>query len=232
MSDQPHRDRAPEPRRRRSSGPTADAAELDALARRLADLGPERHPRGPAGGPVRRHRSGAGRRRSDAAGRRRGRRWLRAAGPGVLVLVGAGVPPPPSRVGRRGVARASADDDPAPHREVAPSRRCPGFEQAHRIGHGRHRRRRPLGGGRPRLTDVDVPAGSHLELWLLDEAVEQLVPLGRSSPAPARHHDPGRRRPRGHPDRRRLPRAGRRRPGPLRRERGPRPDHLTRHGPP
>jgi hypothetical protein len=28
------------------------------------------------------------------------------------------------------------------------------------------------------LTDVDVPPGSHLELWLLDEPVEQLVPLG------------------------------------------------------
>jgi anti-sigma-K factor RskA len=28
------------------------------------------------------------------------------------------------------------------------------------------------------LTDVEVPAGSHLELWLLDEPVQQLVPLG------------------------------------------------------
>ena len=28
------------------------------------------------------------------------------------------------------------------------------------------------------LSDVDVPRGSHLELWLLDEPVEQLVPLG------------------------------------------------------
>lgn len=28
------------------------------------------------------------------------------------------------------------------------------------------------------LSDVDVPPGSHLELWLLDESVEQLVPLG------------------------------------------------------
>ena len=28
------------------------------------------------------------------------------------------------------------------------------------------------------LSDVDVPPDSHLELWLLDEPVEQLVPLG------------------------------------------------------
>jgi hypothetical protein len=172
-------------------GPEADAAELDAVARLLADLptleappaglfeaiaaeafgdADAADPGAPAPSPVqpplralRSVGSPAGQAPTD---RRAGaRRWpLLAAAAAVVVAVG---------VAGALVQRDSADD---PVEQQVQLVALPGFEGAD--GTARLVERGDDREVEVDLSGVDLPAGSHLEIWLLDPAVSQTISLG------------------------------------------------------
>jgi hypothetical protein len=156
-------------------GAEVDAAALDAIARRIGDLGPDAMIQPPPPGLF------AAIEAELAQG---------AEEPAVAEVVE--LPPRRSRrvlIGALGAAAAVLiavttativrDDDPAPTAEEVALEALPEFSGA--AGSATvvlDGDARTVGVD---LTGVDVPAGSHLELWLLDESVEQLVSLGRLS---------------------------------------------------
>jgi hypothetical protein len=168
--------------------PEADAAELDAIARLLADLptleappaglfdaiaaeafgdadaaGPR--PDGPGAPPAPALRSvdpPAARRSEPPTG---ARRWpLLAAAAAVVVAVG---------IAGALVQRSSSDDPVEQQVELVA---LPGFEGAD--GTARLVERGDDREVEVDLSGVDLPAGSHLEIWLLDPAVSQTISLG------------------------------------------------------
>lgn len=149
------------------AGAAPDAAALDALARRLGTLGDaDLVPPAPAAIFAAIEAELAEPPTVVALTARRRPRAALVLGIAAAVLVG---------VVAAGVAW-TGDTDSEPRREQIALVALPGFEgvtgtatlevdgAARSVGVA--------------LTDVDVPEGSHLELWLLDAAVEELVPLG------------------------------------------------------
>jgi anti-sigma-K factor RskA len=181
MTDQPHRDLHPNVAE--AAAGEADAAALDALARRLAALDPDEALVAPPADLFARIEAELAADEAPLAApiplgpRRR---------PRVLVLVGAGVAAAVALV--VGIL-VLPEDEPERRTEVVALEPLPGFEQAggsaSLVISGDER----TVGVDLDLTDVEVPAGSHLELWLLDPAVEQLVPLGVID-GPAGHQIP------------------------------------------
>jgi anti-sigma-K factor RskA len=150
---------------------TEHAAALDAIARRLATLDPSEVIESPPAGLWAAIDAEVARAEPvdvvpvvELASRRSRRAVRMALGAAAVVLVVVAV------------AAVVRDDDASPTTEQVAMEGLPDFADvtgsATVVIDGSTR---SLGVD---LTDVDVPPGSHLELWLLDEAVEQLVPLG------------------------------------------------------
>ncbi len=145
------------------------AADLDAIARRLADLGPDASIPPPPGDLLARIEAELAQDAMAAEGvvpfpttrRRLPVVVLGAAAALVALVVGVVV---------------LRDDTPATTTEQVALEALPGFEgasgEATLVVEGSTRT------VSVDLAAVDVPAGNHLELWLLDDEVAQLVPLG------------------------------------------------------
>jgi anti-sigma-K factor RskA len=150
------------------------AADLDAIARRLADLGPDASIPAPPGDLLARIEAELAQdavaedalsEDVDVVPLRRARRLplvvLGAAAAVVALVVGVVV---------------LSDDSPATTTEQVALEALPGFEgasgEATLVVEGSSR------AVTVDLAAVDVPAGNHLELWLLDDDVAELVPLG------------------------------------------------------
>lgn len=156
-----------------SEGEPIDA-EAAALARRLADLGPDVGLETPPAGLYSAIAAEVAREGEDAPTARPARLvpmerarwrapWLAVAAAAAIVVAVT-------------TAALVGDDGDEPTREEVALEGLAGFESARGVA-------TLVVDGSARsvavdLADVEVPSGSHLELWLLDEPVQELVPLG------------------------------------------------------
>lgn len=155
-----------------------DAAALDAIARRLSELGPDASLPAPPPGlfaAIEAELAGDGAPvRPEVvplAARRSRRRLLLALGAAAAIVV---------VVASVAVLR---EEDRSPTTEEVVLEPLPGFEGA--TGSATVVIDGDVRTVGVDLSEIEVPPGSHLELWLLDEPVEELVPLGPlSSGAP------------------------------------------------
>jgi hypothetical protein len=158
-------------------GPDEDAEALDAIVRRLGGLGPDAMIQPPPPGLFAAIEAELARGATEPpaaevvelAPRRSRRVLVGALGAAAAVLIAATT------------AAIVREDEPAPTAEEVALDGLPDFADA--AGSAT-----VIVDGDARsvgvdLSGVEVPPGSHLELWLLDESVEQLVPLGRLSGA-------------------------------------------------